>query len=115
MDEYVLTTKKTIFKADEYGVHVKLDVQAMLRVLALAVSVADRNTDDELQIVAVADLFDAMSQPTGGIQGKHPLIGDFHSACAFVEGLMRFDESECAKAENIKKAETLIAETKAEA
>ena len=46
MDEYVLTTKKTIFKADEYEVHVKLDVKAMLRVLALAVCVADRKTDD---------------------------------------------------------------------
>jgi hypothetical protein len=62
--------------------------EAMMHVMMVAVSVEiDENV--KLAILKVADFLDADAARLGAIKWKHSILGDFNSARAFMELVMR--------------------------
>jgi hypothetical protein len=98
-------------------VGIPFDLPVMLRVLTLAANAIDHNSKDELNVqdkiivLKFADLIDALFARCFPV--NFPLVGEVHSARAFVDALWRWEDAFAnagagAKADNLKRASKLI-------
>lgn len=85
-------------------------LEAMMHVMMLAVSV-EIDENGKLAILRVADFLDANAARLGAIKWKHSILGDFNSARAFMELVMR----EMKDLFNVYKRDTPKAQRRAKA